>query len=124
MRSPLQIATTGGHLLVITELIKLLLQLLHVRDRLAFLLPARSQSVGPFANPRQLFFNGGQPFFGIRIVLTHQRLALDFELHDLALKLIDFLRQRVDFNAQARGGFVDQVNRFVRKESIGNVAIR
>ena len=43
-----------------------------------------------------------------------QRLALDLELNDAPLEPIHFLGLRVDFHADARCGFIDQVDGFVR----------
>ncbi len=48
---------------------------------------------------------------------------LDFQLQDLAFQLVDFGRHGVQFHAQARGGFVDQIDRLVRQETVGDVAM-
>jgi len=51
-------------------------------------------------------------------------LALDFELQDAALDLVNFRGQRIDLHAQAGGGFIDQVDGLVWQEAIGDVAVR
>ena len=50
--------------------------------------------------------------------------ALDLELHDASFELVDLLRHRVDLDAERGGRLVDQVDRLVRQEAIGDVAIR
>src|SRR5205085_2040767 len=52
-----------------------------------------------------------------------QCLPFDFELRDPALYFVDLLRHRVNLDAQARSSFVDEVDGFVRQESIADVAI-
>ena len=51
-------------------------------------------------------------------------VQLDLELHDAALDLVDLGRHRVDLDAQPRGGLVDQVDRLVGQEAVGDVAVR
>ena len=53
-----------------------------------------------------------------------ERLALDLELHDAALDLVDLGRHRVDLDAQPGGRLVDQVDRLVGQEAVGDVAVR
>ena len=52
------------------------------------------------------------------------RLALDFQLHDAPLDLVNFRGKRIDLHAQSGGRFVHQVNRLVGKEPIRDVALR
>ena len=56
--------------------------------------------------------------------LLLQRLALDLELLDPALDLVDLGRHRVDLDLQPRGRLVDQVDRLVGQEAVGDVALR
>ena len=58
------------------------------------------------------------------VLFALQRLTFDFELNDFAFELINFLRQRIDFNAQARSCFVDQIDRLVGKKTVSDIAIR
>ena len=55
--------------------------------------------------------------------LLAQRLALDLELDAAALELVELDRHRVDLHAQPRGRLVDEVDRLVGQEAIGDVAI-
>jgi hypothetical protein len=45
-------------------------------------------------------------------------------LHNLALELIDFLWQRINFDTQTRRGFINQVDCLIGQKSIGDVPIR
>src|SRR5206468_3331647 len=58
------------------------------------------------------------------VALLLERLALDLELHDLAVDLVQLLGLGVDLGAQAGGGFVHQVDRLVGEEAVGDVAVR
>jgi hypothetical protein len=51
-------------------------------------------------------------------------LLLDLQAHDPPLQLVDRRRHRVDLHLQPRRRLVDEINRLVRQEPIGNVAIR
>src|ERR1700722_495613 len=52
-----------------------------------------------------------------------QRLLLDFELHDAAFDFVNFSRQGIDFHAKPGGRFVDQVDRFIGEEALGDVTL-
>ena len=60
--------------------------------------------------------------------IMNEGVRLNVKLDDraaaIALDYVDVLRQRINFNSQTRSGFVDQIDRFVRQEPIGNVAVR
>ncbi len=58
-----------------------------------------------------------------RILFLLQRLALDFELNDSTLHLVDHARQRIDFDAQSGRRFIDQVDRLVGQEPVADVAV-
>ena len=65
-----------------------------------------------------------QPLLRRLVLFLAQRLALDLELHDAALDLVELRRHRVDLHPQLRRGFVDEVDRLVGQEPIGDVAVR
>ena len=58
------------------------------------------------------------------VLLLLQRALLDFQLLNLPLELVNLGRHGVQLHAQARGRFVHQVNRLVRQEPVGDVAVR
>src|SRR5690606_9834069 len=72
----------------------------------------------------QLFFDVGQPFARRFVRLLRQGLALDLELDDAALEPVHCLGLRVDLDADARGGLVDEVYRLVRELAVADVAVR
>src|SRR5882672_2172273 len=84
----------------------------------------RFQGIGLLAHLGQFFLNHFQPLFGTAVVLLLQRLALDLEVRGLALQLIDLRGQGINLNAQGRPRLVNQVNRLIRQEPVGDVAVR
>src|SRR6266404_2576842 len=113
------------------RLLRFRAQLLHFRllrldllDRVLLRLPLRLHGVRLLAQLRQLLLDLGAAFFGGLVLLLRQRLPLNLELHDLALDFVDLLRQRIDGDAEPRRGLVDQVDRFVGQEAVGDVAVR
>ena len=62
-------------------------------------------------------------FFRFRIGFTRQRLPFDLELEDLAFQFVDLLGERIDRDADARSGLIDQIDRFVWKKAVRYVAI-
>ena len=57
------------------------------------------------------------------VLLSLERLALDLELEDAAVDLVDLDGRRLDLHLQPRGGLVDQVDRLVGEEAVGDVAL-
>ena len=57
------------------------------------------------------------------VLLLEQRLALDLELHDAPLDLVDLLRQAVDLDPEPARRLVDQVDRLVGEEAVADVAV-
>ncbi len=70
-----------------------------------------------------LLFDLGQPFLRDGIILAHQRLAFDLALDDLALHFVNLGRKTVNLDAQSRRGLVYQIDRLVRQEPVGDVAV-
>ena len=106
------------------HLLELLLQLAPGEDRLLLLLPVAGEAVLLLLQVGELLLELLQPFLRRLVGLLPQRLALDLELHDPALDLVELRRHRVDLHAQARRRLVDEVDRLVGQEAIGDVAIR
>ena len=55
--------------------------------------------------------------------LLRHRGELDLELRDAALGLVELDRRGVDLHAEARGRFVDEVDRLVGQEAVQDVAV-
>ena len=53
-----------------------------------------------------------------------ERLLLDLQLRELAVDDVDLGGHRVDLDAQAARGLVDEVDRLVGQEAVGDVAVR
>ena len=72
----------------------------------------------------QLLLDLRQALPRVRVRLLLQALALDLELHHLAAHVVDLRRHRVDLDAQPAARLVDEVDRLVRQEAVGDVAVR
>src|SRR2546425_451298 len=55
-------------------------------------------------------------------LLLHRR-QLDLELPDAPLRLVERQRRGIDLHPQAGGRLVDEVDRLVRQEAVGDVAV-
>ena len=104
--------------------LQLLLERACVADRRLLLLPLRRQAPAFFLQVGQFLVEFAEPFDRRLVGLLAQRLALDFELHDAPLDLVEFRRHRVDLHAQLRRCLVHQINRLVGQEAVGDVAVR
>ncbi len=82
------------------------------------LLPAGAQLIGPFLQVRQFLLQRRQPLLGGWIFLSAQALALDLQLGHPPHHLVQLYRHARGFHADARRGFVHQVDRLVREEAI------
>ena len=86
-------------------------------------LPARLHRVGALLELGERLLEAREPILrGLRVVLL-ERLALDLELEDAPLDLVDRGRHRVDFHLELRRGFVDEVDRLVGEEAVRDVAV-
>ncbi len=70
------------------------------------------------------FSSFAEPLDRRLVRLLAQRLALDLELHDAPLDLVELDRHRVDLHAQLRRGLVDEIDGLVGQEPVGDVAVR
>ncbi len=108
---------------LVADLLEVLLQLARSLNGVLLLLPVERQLVLLLLEIGELLFELLQPILRRLVLLLAQRLALDLELHDAALDLVELRGHRVDLGAQARGRFVDQVDGLVGQEPIGDVAV-
>ena len=92
-------------------------------DRGLLGLPALLEAARLLLEIGELLFQHLEPSLRRVVRLLAQRLALDLELDAAALELVDLDRHRVDLHAQPRGRLVDEVDRLVGQEAIGDVAI-
>ena len=124
LRRPVQVIGAFRLLDFRLGLLDLRPQLAQVLDILLLRLPAGLQGVAFRFQLGQLLLQLGQPFSGSRIGFLPQGFALDFQLHDAARNLVQLGGHRIDLGAQLGRRLVHQVNRLVRQETVGNIAIR
>ena len=118
----LQIGVALGALGVAVRLLESLLRFADRGDRLLLGLPAGLHLAGALAQVRQLALDRLAARDRRIVTLLLQRVQLDLELLDAALDLVDLGRHRVDLDAEARRGLVDQVDCLVGEEAVGDVA--
>ena len=87
-------------------------------------LPAGGDGGRTLLEVGELLLEPGEPLLGGGIGLLLQGLRLDLQAHDLAVDGVELLGLRIDLHAQARGGLVDEVDRLVGQEAVGDVAVR
>ena len=105
------------------RLVELLLQFLRAGELLLLGLPLCGQLGRLLLELGQFLIEPLQPFARGRVGLLLQRLALDLQLHDTPIELVQFLGLRIDRHAQPRRGFVHQVDRLVGQKAVGDVAV-
>ena len=119
----LQFAASLCDLQLGAGLVQLFLQLLAGRQAFLLALPLRGQ-VGALALQfGQLHLQLLQPVARGGIGLLLQRFALDLQLDDLAVQLVDFLRLGIDLHAQPAAGLVHQIDGLVGQEAVGDIAV-
>ena len=69
------------------------------------------------------FLDQGQAFLRRFIFFLAHGFTLNLQLDQTAIELVHHLGFGVDFNLDLGGGFVDQINRLVRQETVGDVAV-
>ena len=86
-------------------------------------LPLRDQARAVLLHLGELALDRLAAALGRGVLLLAQGGQLDLELHRAALELVDLLGHRVDLDPQPRGGLVDEVDRLVGQEAVGDVAV-
>jgi hypothetical protein len=122
-----------GGLRIVSRLLRMLhlepdlLELLPDRarrlDGFLLLVPVRGEAILLLFQIRKLLFQLLEPFHRRLVRFFSQRLALDLELHDAPFDFVELRGHGVDLHAQPRRRFVDEVNRLVGQEAVGDVAV-
>ena len=120
----LEVGGALGALDLAAGLLEAVLQRADVSDRVLLGLPLGLHGGGALALLGELALDRLAALGGGGVGLLGERGQLDLELHHAAVDLVDLGRQRVDLDAQPRGGLVDQVDRLVGQEAVGDVAVR
>ena len=105
------------------RVIEVFLDLLRGAELLLLLVPALAERVGGLFEIDDLLLQLGQPVLGGGVRLLLQRLALDLELHQAPVHLVELFRLGVHLHAQARRRLVHEVDGLVRQEAVGDVAV-
>ncbi len=100
------------------------LRRLHRLDRLFLVLPAGAQLGLGLAQVGELLAQRLEARLRGVVGLLAERRFLDLQLLDPPRDLVDLGRHRVDLDLQPRGRLVDQVDRLVGEEAVGDVALR
>ena len=107
----------------VADPLDLLAQRLHLLQRLALGLPLGPHRVGLGPQVGKLLAQLLQALLAGLVLLLGQRRLLDLETGHAPGQLVELGRHRVDLGAQHRAGFVDEIDRLVGQESIGDVAV-
>ena len=128
LRGAIEVALALGPLGLGARGLEPLLDLADLGDGVLLVLPAGDHRVAVLGQLRQLLLDRGEALPGDLVAgpaldLAVQRGLLDLELADAPLDDVDLERHRVDLDAQARRGLVDQVDRLVGELAAGDVAV-
>ena len=124
LRRALEVVLALGLLELPAGLVEVLDRGLALVDRRLLGLPARLQLGGGLVEVGELGLDRLAARLRGVVLLALQRLALDLELEDATVDLVDLDRRGLDLHLQPRGGLVDQVDRLVGEEAVGDVALR
>ena len=106
------------------QLVELGLELLRVRQLFLFRLPAAGDIGGFLFELFQFAFQALEAILGAGIAFLLQSLLLDLQPHDFAVDRIEFFRLGIDLHLEPRSRLVDQIDRLVGQEAVGDVAMR
>ena len=91
---------------------------MHVADAALLLLPAQVQFGELLVFRGELFADFLQSRDGARLRFVDELALGDLELNDTPLNDVDFRRHALELHGKPAHRFVDQVDRFVRQESV------
>ena len=89
-----------------------------------FILPLHSEGLGLVLQIGELAFNSFKAFLAGDILFLGEGGAFDFELQNLPVELVQFRGFGIQFHLDTRSSLIHQVNRLVRQEPVGDVALR
>src|ERR1019366_5660952 len=124
LRGLFPIAGAAGFLFFLAQRVLLFFQGTHAGNGVLFVIPAFLQRGGLPAHRLQFVLQVAQAFVRGRVLLFAERLALDFQVRGAAVQVVDFDGHGADLQAQRGARFVDQVERLIGQEAVGNIAVR
>ena len=120
----IEVAFALGHLGLQPSVLDPLLQLADARHRRLLLQPVCLHRRRPLLQLGQFRLELVQPLLRCGIGLFLQSGTLDLHALHLAVDLVELRRHRIDLDAKAARGLVDQVDGLVRQEAPGHVPMR
>ncbi len=111
----------GGGIEFGPGLLELLLHVAAAADVVLLPLPLRLEPGVLFLEVGQFLLELREPLLRRGVGFLAERFTFDFELHDPPADFVEFGRHRVDLHAELRGRLVDEVDRLVGKEAVGDV---
>ena len=124
LRGAVELTRAGGAVGLDAELVHPGLQRPDLVDHVLLRLPRRLHALALLAQLGELGLDDAPALTGRPVRLLLEGLALDLELRDAALDLVDGLRQRVDLDAEPARRLVDEVDRLVGEEASADVSVR
>ena len=107
-----------------TDLLNGFFEFLHIFHGPFFIVPLNLHHIEFFALVSQFLLKFRQAFTTELIVFFFQRRFLNFQLNDFTVDFVHFLGHRVNFGANHRAGFINQIDGFVRQKPVGNITVR
>ena len=118
-----QVAVALGAVGLATQRVELFLEFADDVDGVLLVVPARGQLGKLLFVVRQFCAQLLQALLGCRVFFFGERHLFDLESAHQPFDFVDLDGTRVDLHPQPAGGLVDQVDRLVRQESCGDVAV-
>ena len=106
------------------QLLELGLELLRLAELLLLRLPSAGDVGGALLEVLELLLERLETFARAGILLLLERLLLDAQPHDFAVDVVELLGLGIDLHLQPRRRLVDEVDRLVGQEAVGDVAVR
>ena len=119
----LEVATALGLLEFGSEVFDFPGNFLGFANLLFFLEPLSAERGGVLLGVSEFFFQLLEPLAAGSVFFLLESSAFHFELHDLALELVEFGWEGFEFDLQAGRGFVHEVHGFVGEEAVADVAV-
>ena len=113
-----------GALVLHFRLFEPLANFLDVAQARFFQLPLAAKVLEFLLDPFDFILHLDEPFARVFLVLVLEHSLRELKLKQLTLKDVNLGRHRLEFHRQAAGRFVDEVDRLVWEETIGDVSRR
>ena len=123
LRGLFPVAGAAGLLLFLAQGVLLFLELAHALDGALLAVPALLERGGLAAQPLEFALHDAQTVARGRVAFLGEGLALDLQVRDAPVEIVDLDGHGADLQAQSGAGLVDQVDGLVGQEAVGDVAV-